>query len=183
MIAGVEGKETRAEDPIPTMVEEHELQLTHHSVVGATPLPYKEESLGTQAWIVLIAYALAALDAGGSLLVDELDASMHPLLMREILRLFSNVETNPNGAQLIFTTHDTTALGTMVGNQPLSRGQIWFTEKDREGSSRLTPLTDYRPRKGENIERGYLQGRYGGTPCIRSFETSEADIREIPSNG
>src|SRR5262249_36370410 len=103
VMEGLEGKEVHAEGLMPTMTEEHELQLTHHSVVGATPLPYKEESLGTRACIVLIVYALAALDAGGSLLVDERDASMLPLLMREILRLFSNVETNPDGAQLIFT--------------------------------------------------------------------------------
>lgn len=157
------------------------LQLKHHSVVGVTPLPYEEESLGTQTWIALVAHTLEALDTGGSLLVDELDASLHPLLMGEVLRLFSDAETNPHGAQLIFTTHDTTTLGTMTGNQPLSRGQVWFAEKDREGSSRLTPLTDYRPRKGENVERGYLQGRYGGTPQIRSFETSESDSNELPS--
>ena len=71
---------------------------------------------------------------------------------------------NPRGAQIIFTTHDT----NILDRASLRRDQIWFTEKDAEGGTHLYPLTDFKPRKNENLERGYLQGRYGAVPFIGS---------------
>jgi AAA15 family ATPase/GTPase len=71
---------------------------------------------------------------------------------------------NPHGAQIIFTTHDT----NILDRASLRRDQIWFTEKDAEGGTHLYPLTDFKPRKNENLERGYLQGRYGAVPFIGS---------------
>ena len=92
--------------------------------------------------------------------IDELDASLHTQASEEVLKLFCSRETNPKGAQLIATTHDTNLLQSPV----LRRDQVWLAEKDTEGATRLYPLTDYRTRKGDNIERGYLQGRYGAVP-------------------
>ena len=71
----------------------------------------------------------------------------------------------PRNAQLIFTTQDTNLLDTGL----LRRDQVWFTEKDDQGKSHLYPLTDYKPRKNENLERGYLQGRYGAVPFLGSL--------------
>ena len=75
----------------------------------------------------------------------------------------------PKNAQLIFTTHDTNLLGNTLGEPALRRDQVWLTEKDGEGATVLYPLTDYKPRKAENLERGYLQGRYGAIPFLGDF--------------
>jgi AAA15 family ATPase/GTPase len=81
--------------------------------------------------------------------------------------MFHDPRTNISGAQLVFASHDPTPLGSLLGDRPpLRRDEIWITEKDRNGATRLYPLTDFSPRKSENIERGYLQGRYGGVPFI-----------------
>jgi len=131
----------------------------------------EEESQGTRQLFRLAPLVLEALFRGRVLIVDELEASFHPLLALEILRFFDDPARNPNRAQLIFATHDTNLLGTTLGAPSLTRGQVWFTEKDREGSTRLYPLTDYRPRKAENLERGYLQGRYGAIPFLGDITT------------
>ena len=96
------------------------------------------------------------------LCIDELDHSLHPLLAIEVIRLFNDPKRNPNGAQLIFNTHDTNLLSADL----LRRDQIWFTEKGRDGASQLYPLTDFKPRREENLETGYLQGRYGAIPFL-----------------
>ncbi|MDE0207120.1 MAG: AAA family ATPase, partial [Candidatus Tectomicrobia bacterium] len=91
---------------------------------------------------------------------DELDASLHTQASEAVLKLFSSRERNASGAQIIATTHDTNLLKSSV----LRRDQVWFTEKDPEGSTQLYPLTEIRTRKGDDIRRGYLQGRYGAIP-------------------
>jgi AAA15 family ATPase/GTPase len=83
-----------------------------------------------------------------------------------IVKLFNCPHSNPNNAQILFTTHDTNLLGTITGDPPLRRDQIWFAEKNDKGATKIYPLTDYKPRKLENLERGYLQGRYGAIPCL-----------------
>jgi hypothetical protein len=85
------------------------------------------------------------------------------------VRQFNDPATNPRNAQLIFTTHDTNLLGTTDGDPVLRRDQVWLTEKDGEGATVLYPLTDFKPRKAENLERGYLQGRYGAIPFLGDF--------------
>jgi uncharacterized protein len=129
-------------------------------------LPLEAESLGTQAWFTLIGPILGALNDGGTLAIDEIDASLHPHLTSEILRIFSDPKRNPKQAQLLFTSHDTTLLGGLLGGQELTRDQVWFTEKKADGATVLYPLTDFSPRKTENLERGYLQGRYGAIPFL-----------------
>ena len=113
----------------------------------------------------MIPAVVFTLERGALLIIDELEQSLHPMLARKIVELFNDRATNPKNAQLLFTTHDTHLLGTVAGDPILRRDQVWFTEKD-DGATRLYPLTDYAPRKGENLERGYLQGRYGAIPFL-----------------
>lgn len=124
-----------------------------------------EESNGTQKLFALAGPLLDVLKNGRVLVVDELDTSLHPALMRHVLGLFHDPATNPLGAQLIFTTHDTSVLDRSL----LRRDQVWFVEKDRAQQSRLYPLADFHPRKEESFGRGYLQGRYGAVPFVGAW--------------
>ena len=118
------------------------------------------ESAGTRRLLILLGLVFRALDNGSPIVIDELDASLHTRAAEAVLELFSSPETNPKGAQIVATTHNTNLMNSPI----LRRDQIWFTEKDDSGATRLYPLTDIRTRKGDNIERGYLQDRYGATP-------------------
>ncbi len=125
-------------------------------------LPLEEESDGTKK---LFAYAgpwLDGLKRGCVFLVDELDTSLHPYMVRFLLRLIHNSKTNKNNAQLVFTTHDTSILEKKI----MRRDQVWFIEKDKQNSSTLYPLSDFRPRKNEALAKGYLQGKYGALPYV-----------------
>lgn len=133
------------------------------------------ESAGTVALLDLASRLVPTLRSGGVLCVDEIESSLHPMLAGALLRLFCSRETNTKGAQLIFTTHDTNLLGNVLGVEPLRRDQIWFTEKDESGASHLYPLTDFHPRREENLERGYLQGRYGAVPFLGDLISSRMD--------
>jgi predicted ATPase len=136
------------------------------------PLAVQEQSAGTLAWLSLVTAALDALDQGGVLCVDEIDASLHPRLTSRLVGLFKDGESNPQSAQLIFTTHDASLLGTALGEEVLARDEVWFVEKDMRGATSLFALTDFRPRQGENTERRYLGGSYGAVPLI-----SDDDLR------
>jgi AAA15 family ATPase/GTPase len=146
-----------------------EIALLHGDNDTGAWLPLEEESSGTQTMFRLAPFVLDALQRGGLLVADELEASLHPLLAIELIRLFSSSSTNPKGAQLLFTTHDSNLLGNITGTSPLRRDQIYFAEKKPDGKSVIYPLTNFRPRKSENIERGYLQGRYGAIPYLARF--------------
>lgn len=126
----------------------------------------EDESDGTRSWLELLLDATKVLSNGGVLVVDEIDASLHPLLTARLVDLFRSDESNPRGAQLIFSTHDASLLGTMLGEEVLGRDQVWFVEKDKGGASNLYPLTDFKPRQGENTERRYLGGSYGAVPVL-----------------
>jgi len=136
-------------------------------------MPLKEESHGTRTLFDIAWPLLQVIQDGAVLVVDELERSLHPALARKIVQLFNDPATNPKNAQIIFTTHDTNLLGTTVGEPALRRDQVWLTEKDDEGATVLYPLTDYKPRKAENIERGYLQGRYGAIPFLGDLSLTE----------
>lgn len=133
-------------------------------------LRLQEESDGTQAYFGILGTILEVLAEGYTLFIDELDASLHPLLCVEIGRLFGNKATNPKGAQFVFTTHDT----TLLSQAGFRRDQVWFTEKDESGGTHLYPLTDFKPRNTENLERGYLQGRYGAIPIVGDLQEALA---------
>jgi len=125
-----------------------------------------DESNGTRRFFELAGPWLLALVLGRALLVDELETSLHPSLVRELINFIQNPRSSRKGAQLIFATHDTTLLDPEL----FRRDQIWFTEKDEHGSTRLYSMLDYKPRKGEAMQKGYLSGRYGALPIIKSFE-------------
>ena len=149
------------------------VKLLHRIDGKLLPFDLERESAGTVAYLALLGPLVNALRNGSVICVDELDSSLHPLIAIEIMRLFENRAQNPKGGQLIFNTHDTNLLNTGI----LRRDQIWFTEKDAKGESHLYPLTDFKPRREENLESGYLQGRYGAIPFIHSgeFVTSLAE--------
>lgn len=126
-----------------------------------------DESAGTKSWLALLPAVLRTLEYGGALVVDEIDASLHPRLTARLVALFRDRETNPNSAQLIFTTHDASLLSPVLGEEVLKRDEIWFVEKGEEGGSEIYSLTDFHPRKeGENLERRYLGGSYGAVPKL-----------------
>ncbi|MCF6469827.1 ATP-binding protein [Nonomuraea sp. MG754425] len=156
-----------------------EFRLWHRTPDGGElPLNFlTEESLGTHAWFAFLGPMLTVLDQGSVLLVDELDSSLHPTLAAEVVRVFQDPDANPRGAQLVFTTHDATLLGSEVLDRPLKRDQVWITAKRRSGETELYPLTAAKPRKEENLERGYLRGRYGGVPRVTAGEI----VRELSS--
>lgn len=125
-------------------------------------LPLEEESDGTQKLFSYAAPLLDVLKNGRVLVVDELDNSFHPHLVRFLLSLIHDSTSNEKNGQLIFSTHDTSVLDTKI----LRRDQIWFMEKDGDQATQLYPLSDFHPRKKEALEKGYLQGRFGAVPCI-----------------
>lgn len=143
--------------------EEHEFLLPvfqHTTPQGSAKFELQEESEGTQRLYALIAPVLDCLRDGRVLVVDELDSSLHTLLVRRLITMFHTPTLNTLGAQLVFSTHDTSLLDRTL----FRRDQIWFTEKDDQQATRLYPLTDFSPRKQEAWERGYLAGRYGAVP-------------------
>lgn len=142
-----------------------------------------QESLGTHAWFAFLGPVLEVLERGTVLLADELDSSLHPVLAAEVVRLFQDPAANPHGAQLLFTTHDATLLGTGVVGRPLSRDQVWITTKRKSGETELYPLTDAHPRRDENLERGYLRGRYGGVPKVMAGELAREVAGLVAAGG
>lgn len=151
--------------------EERELLMPifeHSTPKGSAKFELHDESEGTQRLYGLIAPVLDCLREGRVLVVDELDSSLHTLLVRRLIAMFQTPELNPHGAQLIFSTHDTSLLDHTL----FRRDQIWFTEKDADQATRLYPLTDFSPRKQEAWERGYLAGRYGAVPFFADWPAS-----------
>jgi uncharacterized protein len=126
------------------------------------PLELSEESAGTQILFRSAGAWLNVFDNGEVLLIDEIDTSLHPLLTRFLVERFHSSVTNPRNAQLIFTTHNTSFLDQAI----FRRDQIWFIEKGSDGASKLYPLTDFKPRNDEVLERWYLRGRYGALPVL-----------------
>jgi len=145
---------------------------------GASDVAFglSDESRGTVQLLRLAQSALTVLERGRVLVVDEIDASLHPLLTAKLIGMFHSEAANPLRAQLIFTSHDATLLGTLDGEEVLRRDEVWFTEKDSEGASTLYPLAEFKPRRDENRQRRYLNGSYGGIPNVsmRMFEEALA---------
>ena len=132
----------------------------------------EDESLGTQRFFGIVGRMLKVLDDGDVLVVDELDCSMHPLLTQKLVELFQSDEANRNGAQLLFTTHDS----SLMNRSLFRRDQIWFSEKNEKAATQLFSLCDIErtPRKREAFEKNYLAGIYGGVPSFGpAFEDCE----------
>lgn len=147
-------------------IEQHELKF--HHVVGDTRAVFdaSDESSGTRNLLALTGPVMDILRKGLTLVVDELDTSLHTHLVQALVRLFHTPEINTSGAQLIFTTHDTSLLDAYG---LFRRDQIWFVEKEADQSSALYSLVEFSPRKNEALEKGYLQGRYGAVPIIHGL--------------
>ena len=148
----------------------YETYTTHNvygqegKIVGQTKFNAENfESNGTNKVISFSGPLFNTLLKGKVLFVDELDAKLHPILTRAIVRLFMDKETNPKGAQLVFTTHDT----HLIDKYYLRRDQVWFTEKDATEASDLYSLFEFKERNDRNFEKNYIQGRYGAIPFIR----------------
>jgi AAA15 family ATPase/GTPase len=144
-------------------IEKHQLLFTHVSGENRAVFDLMDESAGTRRLFFFAGPVLDILNKGRTLIVDELDTSLHPHLVLELVRLFYRPEINTGGAQLIFTTHDASLLDAYG---LFRRDQIWFAEKEADQSSTLYSLLDFSPRKDEAIGRGYLQGRYGAVPVL-----------------
>lgn len=138
---------------------------------GYASIPLSQESGGTLKMFALYPWVDQVLTSGGIIFIDELNAKLHPLLVRVFVQMFLNKESNPNNAQLIFTTHDAWQLESDL----LRRDEIWFTEKQKNGISTLYSLADFiddegnKIRKDENYEKNYLLGKYGAIPTLHSF--------------
>ena len=141
-----------------------EVRFHHLTEHGQAVFDLADESSGTRNLLFLAGPVLDILSKGQTLVVDELDTSLHTLLVQALVRLFHRPEVNTGGAQLVFTTHDTSLLDAYG---LFRRDQVWFVEKRPDQSSSLYPLLDFSPRKNEALERGYLQGRYGALPLLR----------------
>lgn len=158
---------------------QRQLRLMHRVADQELPFELTEESAGTRTWFNLIGPTLDALRSGRIMLLDEIDASLHPRLSARLLELFQDPLTNPRGAQLIFTTHDTSLLNH------LNRDEVWLTEKGDSGATTLTALAEFggdRVRRSLNLEKAYLQGRFGAVPEFDQFMLRRA-LGLAPSGG
>lgn len=145
----------------------HQMYGSGGKVIGTEKFDLdKDESDGTKKLFSIAGLVLDALQDGGITIVDELDARLHPLITRALVRMFHDTETNRANAQLIFTTHDTNLLDKAL----LRRDQIWLTEKDRRGCSHLHSLVEYKVRNDASYEKDYLRGKYGAIPFINVVE-------------
>jgi AAA15 family ATPase/GTPase len=140
---------------------------TQHQMIDSEDMiafNMEEESNGTQRFFALAVPFLHALDHGAVMIVDELDCSLHPNLTRKLIELYQSPSANSRGAQLIFTTHDS----TLIDQRIFRRDQIYLVEKMRNRGSEYFSLYDFdnkdRPRNTEALQRNYLSGRYGAVP-------------------
>ncbi|MBB1260300.1 AAA family ATPase [Streptomyces alkaliterrae] len=177
-------------DVVQSLKSRRSVRLAHRATGGAlVTLDPELESSGTRTWTGLLGPVVSALNDGSVLVVDELDARLHPLLAARLVRLFQERQSNPRGAQLIFNTHDTTLLAP-TSEARLRRDQVWLTEKSQtddgtvtQGATELVALLEYRPRdRGENLEKRYLAGRYGALPhfdeeLVESLSTGRETAR------
>jgi predicted ATPase len=158
-------------DRVPRAAARHRVRLVHRTAGERVPFDFAAESAGTRTWFQLIGPVLNALKSGSLLLFDELDASLHPTLSMQLIRLFHDPATNPAGAQLVFTSHDTSLLNH------LNRDEVWLTEKTEDGATRLGALAEFageRVRRSQNLEKAYLHGRFGALPDVDRTELLRA---------
>ena len=140
---------------------EKDIELAHKGVGKIqTYFPIEMESAGTLRLLSVLPNVFSVLKTGGVIIIDELDLSLHTHAAEKLLRMFCTKALNPHGAQILTTTHDT----NLMQIDCLRRDQIWFVDKNHTGSTQIYPLTDIRTRSTDNIEKGYLQSRFGATP-------------------
>lgn len=134
-------------------------------------LNLSEESSGTKKLFGLLPFIANSLVSGTTLVIDELDAKIHPVLLRHIIMMFNDMEINQHGAQLIFTSHDLSTMNSDV----FRRDEIWFVAKGNRQNSKLYSLVEFKNEKGESVrkdakfDKQYLEGKYGADPYLRKI--------------
>ena len=163
---------TIADMPVIPIMKKVDIELEHEVVdkdnnTHTYKLNFKDESSGTKVLFAFAPFLKRAFEETKVIIVDELEKSMHPKIVEFIVKLFNNKDINKVNSQLIFTTHATNLLNLEI----LRRDQIWFVEKNpKNGNSELYPLDSFSVRKDENIQKGYINGRYGAVPFIKDID-------------
>ncbi len=153
---------------IPQKQRDVKIRMVHEIIdengkIEDYDLNFGNESSGTQILFSFAPILKNVFEKGKILVIDEIERSLHPRLVEMIIKFFHNPKINIGNAQLIFNTHDTNLLSLNI----FRRDQIWFAEKDpKKGATDLYPLDDFSVRKAENIQKGYLNGRYGAVPFV-----------------
>ena len=162
-------EQAQAEGQVVDLITTHKIYDERGLVIGERDFNKdRMESEGTKKVIEISGPIFTVLREGETLIIDELDAKLHPLLTRNIVLLFMDPEKNKNGAQLIFATHDTNLLDLEI----IRRDQIWFAEKDKVESTDIYSLVEFKDEDGKkvrndrDIKRDYIRGRYGAIPFI-----------------
>jgi len=158
-------KSSQAEGKREPVIEEWDQSFplfTHSCEGGEAVFPLERESQGTQRFFALAGPLLDILERGRCLVIDELEGSIHPLLLRHIFELFLSSDKNRKGAQIVATTHSTSLMRWKI----LARDEIWFTDKGKDLATKLFPLSDFAARNNEVVEKSYLEGRYGALPVL-----------------
>lgn len=163
--------------PVPGVLPKQKslksITMTHEVIndkdeIKVYNLNYFNESSGTRILFSMAPILKSVFERGKIIIIDEIERSLHPSLVEMIIKFFHNPEINKGNAQLIFNTHDTNLLSLDL----FRRDQIWFAEKDpKKGATELYPLDDFSVRKTENIQKGYLNGRYGAIPFVATGDS------------
>ena len=150
----------------------HNVYSDKGKVVGTINFSFEDrESSGTNKLFDLSGPIFETLYSGAVLVIDELDAKIHPVLLKYLIMTFSNMEKNKKGAQLIFTSHDLSTMNSEV----FRRDEIWFVAKGNRQNSKLYSLVEFKNKKGESIrkdakfDKQYLEGKYGADPYLRKI--------------
>ena len=151
-----------------TLMNKYEILAQHKTKAGNDVFfPMTTESMGTQKLLYVGSVIAFTLEKGGIIIIDELDKSLHPQLTKMLIQLFHNPKTNPKGAQLILASHD----ATLLSSDLFRRDQIWFAEKETNGSSYYYALSDLKDvRAGVPYEKYYLKGAFGAVPMLDEFQ-------------
>lgn len=168
---GVEDVEVVEDTDVDTGHAGRRMRLLHTAGSRTRSFELCDESEGTLTWLSLMPALIRVFGQGGLILMDELDASLHPMVSGKVIQMFQDPEMNRRGGQIVFTSHDVTLLGHM------NRDEVWLTTKRPDASTELKPLSDYqghRVRRSSNLGSAYLEGRFGGTPVLDPWRVSQA---------
>lgn len=161
------------EDYRVDQIDEQRIEVyTSHIIDGNTvELSLNDESSGTKKLFALLPFIADSLIRGTTLIIDELDAKIHPVLLEYLITLFSDMKKNKKGAQLIFTSHDLSTMNSEV----FRRDEIWFVAKGKKQNSNLYSLVEFKTTSGESVrkdakfDKQYLEGRYGADPYLKKI--------------
>lgn len=168
------------QEPTGRHSENWEVVFKHEAKGGVLiDMNWQDESAGTRRFFSVLGHWLELIQQGRVLCVDEIETSLHPTMVAELLRLLFKMTNAQSPSQLLFTTHNPLLLDMTL----LRRDQVWFADKNQAGESFLYPLTDYKPRADESLVRGYLSGRYGAVPFIPHGLVGEPAAENIAEAG